>query len=227
MNDNNTNSVELQSRALVRLALFNERSKNFLKREDILRVCQCKRRVDEVVAGANETLATIGMKLVPVETASANSGRKRAVKRASSTAPKYYCLTSILTQPEAKSLSERRDPKLCRHLALLAISLCIVKLSGGQVELDYICDTLSAIHNTNPQDLIMLFVKQRYLTLYSRPDSPDIIQWGPRASIEYDGTQLVSFVMGLFDLVDPNDPEDLLADDQEHLQQRLTSAFQL
>jgi hypothetical protein len=221
--------LQLATRSLIRLALFNERSKrHFFKREDIVKIClpEHPRRFNDLLATANAALEEqLGMRLVPVEVGprqssqdrtSTAASRRRAVTNAkSSGAEKHYALVSTLPPKGRLAVSEHRDKTQSHLIGLLALALTVIKLSNGRLPVPDLMHFFKTIdkdiedfcigaHSVTLASLIQdKWCKQRYLVV-SRSDEGDVewVRWGPRAGVEFGDGLLADLIVDIYECVE-------------------------
>lgn len=243
--------MELAVRTLIRMALFNERTKQPLKREDMARTCLSgqSRRFPDLLERANAELQdTFGMRLVPIEAssgrassaASTSAARRQAVAKKQH-GPAQYILVSALTTEQHGRLLGLRHSRLV-ELGLLAVVLLFTRLTGGQlaqeelerqvVALGY--PTLSPMECRPLPQLVEVWTRQRYLSTYKRlPADADaeelMVGWGPRAFVEFPPQHLVFLCMDMVEHLEMHADESTQDLDREaaavHLQQRLNAAL--
>ena len=246
--------LEVAVKALVRLALMNERTKQFLKREDIVKTCipDQPRRFNELLKATNDELdAVFGMKLVPVAPnpklsvpaslgLSSHHSRKQAVNQNHNNThnkqPQKYALVSTLDSREREKVAENRLDHVSVELGLLALTLCYIRLGNGQMLVDDLVkifkSSFAGLEDAcgRPyKSLLDDWLKAKYLQLHnSRPDADgELVGWGPRSVIEFPQEALVYFVMAISDILTRTDSNDADGDTGEgsFLQQRLTASL--
>lgn len=239
MTDTNEAVIELATNLLIRLALLNERTKRFLKREDIIKVCipECPRHFNELIEATNVKLANIfGMSLVPVYSSkkvnlqatsnhiSTSQSRRRAVEQAKNKTVSGYVLVSTLTKEEKGDISEERPQSLLIEIGFMSMVLCFVKLSGGQINLEdlvkhlevfYKEDQLACIGRT-VHVLLDALCKQKYITIFNHADGEKVM-WGARAEVEFKKEDITAFLVDLYKQSTSNE------DDVHRLQERLSA----
>lgn len=221
---------------LIRLALACEASKKPLRREDILSLVlggSSRRSLKTLLAEANQRLAAdFAMQLVPLPAASRPlstatvAGRKAASamarqQRDSSSGSSSYILIS----------KGRRSPNFTYHrrpeqLAHLTIILCLIALSGGEIEEEALRERLVSLAPppSGLNELIGEWRRQRYLTIGKRIDDQAITVYsaGPRALLEFPPEHLAGFIMDLFTRV-----SDVSGEERVILAARLKATLQV
>lgn len=209
---------------LIRLALACEASKRPLKREDIISLvlgANSRRSLRTLLAEANERLAAdFAMQLVPLPAASRPlstatvAGRKAAsaVARQQRDAPAESSSYILISR-------ERRSPRLTYHrhpkqLAYLTIILCMIALSGGEMEEEALREKFISLSPLPPpgglSELINEWRRQRYLAVGRRVDDQSITVYsaGSRALLEFPPEYLAGFIADLFTKVSDVDGEE-------------------
>lgn len=196
--------------ALIRLALACEASKRPVRREDVISLVLGggpRRSLKTLVAKANERLATdFAMQLVPLPPTSRPLSTATVAGRRAASAAARQSRDSSLNSLYILVAKERRTPGLTYHkhperLAYLTVILCLLALSGGEMEEETLRERLASLSPLpGPSELMNEWRRQRYLTLGKRTDDQAITVYsaGPRARLEFPLENLAGFIMDLF-----------------------------
>jgi len=204
--------LDRKVKAIVRMALFHERQRTTLKREEISKnvLKDTPRIFAYVFNAAQEKLRQVfGLELVelPVKDKKVVPGKKQPTTMASGTS-KQYVLRNLL-KAEVNQLINWRDelPKM----GLLYVILSLILMSGDHVlteeSLWHHLKTLRVYKDKDhplfgePDKIITQYVKENFIVknkVVTNNQETFEFRWGPRARVEVSAESIVEFISEIY-----------------------------
>ncbi|CAG8531069.1 1000_t:CDS:2 [Ambispora leptoticha] len=212
--------INRKVKGLIRLALFSERKKTPIRREDMVKkvLQEHSRAFQEIFEQAQDELRDIfGMEMVEMPSkekkdfAGTGAARRANANKGASTNCKSYALISILPQQMRNNdLIQWHDEEAM--MGLLTVILSLIFVNGQTLSDDQLRSYTNRLHIRGEHECfgeldktLMTFVKQGYLDrqksgLVDQVSEKEHFEyrWGPRAKVEFPENSIIQFIKTIY-----------------------------